>query len=99
MDDEIGVTPNRTGKVSVVVFRETEMTERLRRIAGALQTLQQPDLERLLFGFAAKGFEEALQFPSMRQVAGIEIRNSSRTRDTRPVSPDRDFRGHDKSSV
>jgi hypothetical protein len=65
MHDEIGVAPNRAGEMRVVVFRQTVMAERLRGIARALQTFQQPDLERLLLRFAAQRSEQPLQFPSL----------------------------------
>ena len=46
--DQIGVTPDRAGEMSVIVFGETVVAERLRRITGALQAFQKADLERLL---------------------------------------------------
>jgi hypothetical protein len=54
MYDEIGIAANRTREMRVVVLRQSVVTERLRRITRALQTLEQPDLQRLLFRFAAK---------------------------------------------
>jgi hypothetical protein len=54
MDDQVGVAPNRTREVSVIVLRETEVAQRLRRVAGPLQTLQKSDLERLFLRLASE---------------------------------------------
>ena len=73
MDDQIGVAPNRAGEMSVIVFRETEVAQRLRRVTRALQTFQKSDLERLFLRFAGERSEEPLQFRAIRQVAGLVI--------------------------
>ena len=38
MHNEIGITPDRTREMGVVIFGETVVAERLRRVTGALQT-------------------------------------------------------------
>src|ERR1051325_10636960 len=48
------------------------MPERLGRVTGALQALEKPDFQSLLFRFAAKGFEEPLQLAAIGQVAGLK---------------------------
>ncbi len=49
------------------------MAERLRRVAGALQAFQKADFQRLFLRFSAEGLEQPLQFPALRQVAGLVV--------------------------
>ena len=57
MDDEIGITTDRTREMGVIIFRQTEVTERLGGVARALQTFQESDFQGLLLRFAAEGFD------------------------------------------
>ena len=45
--------PDRAGEMRVVAFMQTVMAERFRRIAGTLETFQQPKLDRIFLRFAA----------------------------------------------
>ena len=54
---KISIAPDRAGEVSIVRFREAIMTQWRRGIARSLQTLEQPDLERMLFGRSRNGGE------------------------------------------
>src|SRR5689334_16628851 len=49
------------------------MPERLGRIACAFQTLEQRDLERLLFGLATDCGQQALQLSAMGQIPNLII--------------------------
>ena len=71
MDNEIGVTADGAGEMRVVIFRQTVMAERLRRITGPLQTFQEADLQRLLLRFASERGQQALQFRSLGQIADL----------------------------
>ena len=40
VDHQVGVAPNGAGKVGIVIFGQTKMTERLSRITSALQAFE-----------------------------------------------------------
>ena len=65
MDDEIGITPNRTREMQVVRLGQPVMSERLSGVTRALLTLQQTDLDGLFFWFSASRGKQALQFTAM----------------------------------
>src|SRR5438477_7407555 len=73
MHDQIGVAPDWASEMSVVVLRETEVAQRLRRIARSFQTFEKADLERLFFRLAGQRSEQPLEFRAVCQVAGLVI--------------------------
>ena len=55
VDEQVRVAADRTGEVAVVGHRQPVMTERVRPVAGPLQALEQPELDRVLVRPAAGG--------------------------------------------
>ena len=60
MDDEIGITPDRAGEMSIIRFGQSIMTERLRQITRPFQALEQTDFQRLFLWLAPERVEQAL---------------------------------------
>src|SRR5438876_221630 len=69
MDHQVGIAPDRAGEVKIVCFGQTVMSERLHGVTRPLQALEQANLERLLFRFAADRSEKTLHFFAIRKIA------------------------------
>src|SRR5947208_14554884 len=74
MHHQIGITPNRTGEMEIVIFRQPIMPQRLRQIARAFQTFEQTNFQRLLFRFPAKRSEQTLELGAMRKIADLVVK-------------------------
>ena len=68
MSRQIGITSNWTGEMCVIGFCQTVMAKRRRCVTGALQTFQQPDLERMFFRRPANQIEQALHLATMGKI-------------------------------
>src|ERR1700719_211886 len=69
MDHQIGIAPDRTREVKIVCFGQTVMAERLRGVTRPLQALEQANLERLFFRFAADRSKKPLYLFTIRKIA------------------------------
>ena len=73
VNDEVGVAPDRAGEVRVVFFAQAVVPQRLRDVGGALETLEEADLDGLLVGLAFDGGEELAEIFAFAQIAGVEV--------------------------
>src|SRR6266542_6265167 len=74
MHHQIGITPDGTGEMQIICFRQAIMTQRLRIVSGALEAFEQSDLERLLLGLSTDCAEQPLQLSAMSQIANPVIK-------------------------
>ncbi len=69
MDDKVGVAPDRTGEVRVIDLGEPVVSDRVFRIDGTAQALEQGDLEAVFLEFSANVAEQLLKFLAVGDVA------------------------------
>jgi len=69
VDDEVAVAPDGACEMGVVRLREAIVAEGLRKIAGALEALEEGDLHSRGEGFAMQGGEEFLKLGTVGEVA------------------------------